>query len=165
MSSPGAAVSVRPMTAADVEWAMELADTVPEAPHWPLAAYTRAVNPQGAPPRIALVAELPMPDREENAGGSRAGFAVASLVPPQAELETIVVAAAERRAGIGRALMAALAARLRAAGITEVILEVRASNAVAQACYRSLGFQTAGRRPGYYVDPIEDAIFLRHQLF
>jgi ribosomal-protein-alanine N-acetyltransferase len=58
-------------------------------------------------------------------------------------------------------LFEALAIDLRAAGILEIILEVRASNRPALAFYRSAGFGQAGLRRAYYVDPIEDAVLMR----
>jgi ribosomal-protein-alanine N-acetyltransferase len=48
--------------------------------------------------------------------------------------------------------------------ITEVLLEVRASNSAALAFYRALGFAIAGRRPLYYADPIEDAVLMELRL-
>jgi ribosomal protein S18 acetylase RimI-like enzyme len=57
-------------------------------------------------------------------------------------------------------LFAALAAELALAGVTEVILEVRASNFPAVALYGTLGFTETGRRPRYYADPIEDAVLM-----
>ena len=52
-------------------------------------------------------------------------------------------------------------AAVRARGGSEVFLEVRASNAVAQALYAGRGFRTEGRRRGYYRRPDEDALVLR----
>jgi ribosomal-protein-alanine acetyltransferase len=88
------------------------------------------------------------------------GFAVASLVPPQAELETIAVAAEAQRSGLARRLFAELAHDLKQAHVTEVMLEVRASNTPALALYRSLGFRESGLRRSYYADPEEDAVLL-----
>jgi ribosomal-protein-alanine N-acetyltransferase len=45
-----------------------------------------------------------------------------------------------------------------------VTLEVRASNAVAQRLYESLGFVKAGTRPHYYADDGEDALTMRLEL-
>jgi len=39
-------------------------------------------------------------------------------------------------------------------------LEVRASNLVAISLYQKFGFKEAGRRPGYYQEPEEDALIL-----
>jgi len=44
-----------------------------------------------------------------------------------------------------------------------VLLEVRASNAAAQALYTAAGFVADGRRPGYYPDG-EDALLWRLDL-
>ncbi len=145
---------IRPMTAADLDRVIEIAQDLPQAPHWPRAAYFSALNPSAVPRRIALVAE----DAE---AGCVAGFAIAGLVPPEAELETIAVAAECQRRGFARQLFSALAAELRVAQVTGIVLEVRASNGRAQTLYRSLGFAEAGRRPRYYADPVEDAVLMR----
>jgi [ribosomal protein S18]-alanine N-acetyltransferase len=156
MSDRAASHSVRPMAESDLDSVLALAASLPEAPHWPRPVYLDAVksaalNPESTSRRIALVA---VESREI------AGFAVASLVPPQAELESIAVAAASQRLGLGRLLFSALSAELRQAGVTEVSLEVRASNRPALGFYQSLGFQQTGLRQGYYADPIEDAVLL-----
>jgi ribosomal protein S18 acetylase RimI-like enzyme len=54
------------------------------------------------------------------------------------------VEATWRGRGIGRALVTALAARARAAGIEGLSLSVDAKNAPAVALYQSLGFRTVG---------------------
>ncbi len=150
-------IAIRPMTAADLAQAAAIAAVLPEAPRWPPSAYRTAIDSASTPRRIVLVA----------AGvrsGPVHGFAVASLIPPQAELETIAVAARSQRQGIGRRLLIALAAELLAAGANELLLEVRASNRAAIALYRSLGFAATGHRPGYYRDPVEDAVQMRQSL-
>ena len=98
---------------------------------------------------------------EAREGGEVAGFAVASLLPPEAELETIAVVATAQRHGLARRLFAELAAQFGAAQITEVFLEVRASNQPALGLYRGLGFAETGRRARYYHDPVEDAVLMR----
>jgi ribosomal-protein-alanine N-acetyltransferase len=94
-------------------------------------------------------------------GGEVVGFAVASLLPPEGELETIAVVPTAQRQGVARRLFAELTAELRAAQITEVNLEVRASNHQALGLYRRLGFAETGRRVRYYHDPVEDAVLMR----
>jgi ribosomal-protein-alanine N-acetyltransferase len=142
------------MTEADLGRVMEIAESLIEAPQWPRSAYLTALDPMATLLRIALVAE-------DSARGAVEGFAVASLLPPQAEVETIGVAIEAQRSGLARRLFAVLAADLRTAHVTEVILEVRASNGPALAFYRSSGFVEAGRRPRYYHDPVEDAVLMR----
>jgi ribosomal-protein-alanine N-acetyltransferase len=148
---------MRRMTPADLDQVIEIAESLKEAPHWPRAAYLAALDPEAARRRIALVAEEP-------GSGNLAGFAVASLLAPQAELETIAVARAAQRRGLARQIFTALAAELASAKISEIMLEVRASNQPALGLYRQLGFAETGRRPRYYHDPVEDAVLMRSQL-
>jgi [ribosomal protein S18]-alanine N-acetyltransferase len=159
MSSAGAEFRIRRMTAADVDRVMEIAQRLKDAPQWPAAAYLAAVVPEGSPRRVALVAE-------ENNAPSRAvlGFAVASVLAPEAELEMIAVSAEHQRRGAGTRLFTALVEELSAAQVTDVHLEVRCSNSPALAFYYALGFEVSGRRPRYYADPIEDALLLRLSL-
>lgn len=145
------------MTAADLPRVIEIADSLKDAPHWPPAVWATALRPDSTPHRITLVAANPL-------SGVIDGFVVAVLVPPQAELESIAVAAESQRQGIGRHLFAALAAALRAAAIQDVLLEVRESNRVAQDFYCALGFAQTGRRVGYYADPNEDALLMSLRL-
>lgn len=146
-------IVIRPMAASDLDRVLAIAQGLPEAPHWPQSAYLNAINPEFTPRRIALVAAGPQP-------GSILGIAVASLLPPQAELESIAVAPESQRLGLGQSLFQALAAELKAAGVAEIVLEVRASNQSALAFYGALGFARTGLRSGYYADPIEDAVLM-----
>ncbi len=99
---------------------------------------------------------------------SLAGFAVGVLHPatPEriAELESVVVSANARRAGIGRALCRAVLDWSRSNGATEPVLEVRAPSSAAVALYTGLGFTLAARRPRYYRDPEDDALLMRMDL-
>jgi ribosomal-protein-alanine N-acetyltransferase len=151
-------ISIRHMAVADLDRVLAVAETLPQAPHWPRSAWLDAIHsqfePEVTPRRIALVAADSQP-------GSVLGFAVASLLPPQAELETIAVAPKMQRLGVGERLFQVLAAEVKAAGVGELLLEVRASNRPALAFYRALGFVKTGLRPGYYADPIEDAVLMR----
>jgi ribosomal-protein-alanine N-acetyltransferase len=137
----------------DLEQAIPIAASLKDAPHWPPAAYSDALDPEAKPPRIALVAANPET-------GALEGFIVASLLQPQAELEIIAVDAPCQRRGVGRRLFGALAEELGRQGVREVLLEVRASNRTALGFYRSLGFAESGRRRGYYADPVEDAVLM-----
>jgi ribosomal-protein-alanine N-acetyltransferase len=153
MNSISDSVRVRPMEMADVAQVVEVARSLKDAPQWKPSAYLAALDQTAVPRRVASVAEC---------SGSRrvVGFAVASLTPPEAELETIAVATDFQRCGLARRLFAETA---RALEQSVIVLEVRASNEPALALYHSLGFAEVGRRPNYYAHPGEDAILMRLQ--
>jgi [ribosomal protein S18]-alanine N-acetyltransferase len=143
------------MTSSDIEGVRAMAAVLPHAPHWTHAAWETLLC-SVAPRRVLLSAEA--------APGVITGFAIASLMPPEAELESVAVAPEFQRQGIARALIQAIEAEIRAAGVTVLLLEVRPSNASARALYHALGFAQIGRRPGYYADPTEDALLLQREL-
>lgn len=93
--------------------------------------------------------------------GRLVGYAITWTVTDQAELGNVAVAPEARGAGIGRALVEAVVDRIRRRGAKECFLEVRESNATAQALYRSMGFEEVGRRRAYYAAPVEDALVMR----
>jgi len=91
------------------------------------------------------------------------GYVVALVVGPEAEIADLAVAPEARRQGIGRALLSGVLAELRAAAVRMVYLEVRESNRAARTLYESYGFESVGRRRGYYRSPVEDALVLRRE--
>jgi [ribosomal protein S18]-alanine N-acetyltransferase len=136
---------------------MEIAAKTDHAPRWGRAAYEAAVDAGNQPRRVALVAERD--------GRALAGFVVAAILPgSEAELESIVTAVPHQRRGVAREMFAVLKPELRRQGVREVMLEVREANHSAQGFYRFLGFKEDGRRMGYYVDPVEDAVLMRVSL-
>jgi ribosomal-protein-alanine acetyltransferase len=80
---------------------------------------------------------------------------------PQADIQTIAVAASARRHGLGRALMRQLIGEARERGAHEVFLEVRADNPTAKTLYDDLGFESIAVRPKYYQPDGVDAIVMR----
>ena len=78
-----------------------------------------------------------------------------------ADLLTVATLPSARRRGIATVMIAHLLRRARQAGCAAVLLEVRVSNAGAQALYRRLGFAPVGRRRRYYLAPVEDALVMR----
>ncbi|MFF1878244.1 ribosomal protein S18-alanine N-acetyltransferase [Leifsonia sp. NPDC058230] len=91
--------------------------------------------------------------------------AYAGLLAPrgaiEGDIQTIAVAPAARRNGLGRTLMLALIGEARKRGAREVFLEVRADNPGAQTLYRQLGFEEIGVRPRYYQPDGVDALVMR----
>ncbi|MFF5106653.1 GNAT family N-acetyltransferase [Streptomyces sp. NPDC000134] len=68
---------------------------------------------------------------------------------PHADLEKVAVDAAVHGRGVGRALVAALVADAREAGIEVLTLDARGDNTHALRLYRSLGFREYGRLPDF----------------
>jgi len=145
-------VVIRRMSAADLPLVIEIAAGVEHAPRYPLSTWLALLDPGLVPRRLALAAAGP--------SGAVLGFAVAGLIPPMAELESIAVARSSQRRQIGRRLLLGIQDELRGAGIHEIWLEVRVSNAPAIALYRRLGFRETGRRARYYTQPVEDAVLM-----
>ncbi|MHB1303597.1 MAG: GNAT family N-acetyltransferase [Acidiphilium sp.] len=82
---------------------------------------------------------------------SEAGvMVIARAAADEAEIVTIGVDPARRRAGLGRALLAAALAEAERRGAVAVFLEVEASNLQAIGLYRACGFVQVGRRRDYY---------------
>lgn len=157
MNSASRDVRIRRMTLSDLDQVMAVAESLKQVPCWPRSVFQFALQPEAVPARIALVAE----DPETSV---LTGFTVASLLPPQAELEIIAIATQYQRHGLAGRLFTQLAAELGKIQGNEVILEVRASNHPALGLYRKLGFTETGRRPRYYHDPVEDAILMQLRL-
>ena len=132
--------SVRPAAPADAESIRRVQAQAPEASQWQPEQYFE---------HHVLVAE-----RER----SVIGFLVwRDTAPGEYEILNLAVSPAERRRGVGRALLREALERCRGA----VYLEVRASNSAARAFYASSGFITLGRRTRYYSHPVEDAVVMK----
>jgi ribosomal-protein-alanine N-acetyltransferase len=80
-----------------------------------------------------------------------------------AHLLLLVVQPKSRNCGIGKALLRRLEKSCQRAGIRNVRLELRASNATARHFYEALGYHAAGGVPGYY-DRRESAIIMARVL-
>lgn len=141
---------IRPMTAADVPSVAALEKLCFSDP-WSVSSIASELD---NPLSLWLVWEE---------DGAAAAYLGVQRVPPQADVMNVAVSPALRRRGIACALFAELERRLPE--IDELFLEVRASNSGAIALYRTLGFEQVGRRPNYYLDPREDALILRKELF
>jgi ribosomal-protein-alanine N-acetyltransferase len=92
--------------------------------------------------------------------GRVVGFAGLWLMVDEAHITTFGVHPDHRRQGIGRGLLLRLAELAMELGSVRMTLEVRVSNAPAQALYQSFGFRVAGRRIAYYSDDGEDALVM-----
>jgi ribosomal-protein-alanine N-acetyltransferase len=151
---------VRVAEAGDVAGVVALERGIAEAPHWAVREYGAMVGvdqADGAVRRCFFVAE--------EVEGRLLGFAVGKVIGSSvAELESVAVEAAARRGGVGKALCGAVVAWCRGQGVAAMELEVREGSAGAIALYAGLGFVVAGRRVGYYLAPVEDALLMRLDL-
>ena len=92
--------------------------------------------------------------------GSVAGYAGVMFAGEDAHVTTIAVDPAWHRHRIGTRLLLHLARSSVERGARHLTLEVRVSNAGAQALYRTFGFRPAGIRRNYYVETNEDALVM-----
>ncbi len=82
----------------------------------------------------------------------------------EGEITNVAVAPGARREGIGGRMLDQLLMESRAAGVRQVILEVRVSNLEAIHLYEKKGFYVAGIRRNFYENPREDGcVMMRSQ--
>ena len=96
--------------------------------------------------------------------GTVLGYIGSQSVPPEADVMNLAVAPQARKQKIGSKLLTALCDVLHSQGIDKLLLEVRASNVPAICLYERFGFEVLGRRPKYYVNPVEDAYIMGKEL-
>ena len=92
------------------------------------------------------------------------GSVWAQTVLDEGYIGNVAVRPAFRRRGIADALLRKLEALGREKELSFLTLEVRAGNAPAIALYEKNGYVRAGRRPGYYDHPKEDAILMTYYI-
>ena len=144
-------MNARPIESRDVEPILEVQSASPEVAQWTAWDYHRVARGEMA----GWVAE-------ENS--AVLGFLVARRAGSDMEVLNFAVRPEARRRGIGGMLLRMAldwGAELHA---EKALLEVRASNFAALHFYESRGFQIVGRRPRYYVSPVEDALLLSADL-
>ena len=133
-----------------------VADELPRADRTWWAAYASGEGPDAGPAAGS-----------EGASSARGtvlvGYAGGMVIDGQVQILKIGTDPAWRRRGIARQLISRVASDARDLGATTCSLEVRASNAGAQAFYESLGMHSIGKRPHYYSDR-EDAVIMEGPL-
>ena len=92
--------------------------------------------------------------------GAAAAFCACWHLVDELHINSLAVAPALRRQGVGSELMRAVLAKAREEGASKATLEVRRSNEPARALYERLGFEVEAIRPDYYTNPREDALIL-----
>jgi len=148
---------------------LEIERQCSSAAHWSEEQYKELfrIN-ESEPRRFALVLDALAEGSKlslEPASSRTHGFLVARHLPPDWELENLVVAPGFRRKGLATQLLAALLTRAHETNSESVFLEVRESNQAARSLYAQHGFEENGRRRLYYANPTEDAVLYRLDLF
>lgn len=96
-------------------------------------------------------------------GGDVAGYGGLFFGGDQADVQTVAVAPARQRTGLGSLLLEDLLAEVARRGCRDVLLEVRADNEAAKALYGRHGFQQISLRRGYYQPDGTDALVFRRR--
>ena len=162
-------VTIRPATAADIAFMMNLERSCPTAAHWSEQQYRQLFQTSGTrSERLVLVIRGTGATAADSSTGDRGetllGFLVARRVVSEWELHNIVVAPGVRRKGCGQRLLDALLVHAAHTNSDSIFLEVRESNAAARALYHRAGFRQTGQRKSYYTNPTEDAILYARNL-
>jgi [ribosomal protein S18]-alanine N-acetyltransferase len=135
------------MESRDVESILEIQSASPEVAQWTAWDYNRVARGEMA----GWVAEN---------NSELRGFLVARRVGSDIEILNFGVRPEARRCGIGGMLLRMALGWGAELHAEKALLEVRASNFAALQFYERRGFQIVGRRPRYYVSPVEDALLL-----
>ena len=108
-----------------------------------------------SPLDLVCMAELPdMPGEE----GHTAGYLNFRVIAGEGELMRVAVLPEQRGCGIAAGLMEEMMAAAETMGVSDITLEVRASNVPALKLYDRFGFKAEAVRKNYYDHPQEDAV-------
>lgn len=153
-------VRLRPMCPADVDVIVPLEQELFAGdPPWNARQFHEELT--GVPEtRWYLVAEA---DDENARIVGYAGLLAPSAPGEPADIQTIAVAPAYQRQGVGDRLMDALLAEARRRDAGSVLLEVRVDNQAARAFYQRRGFERIAVRRNYYGSG-RDGLVLRKRL-
>lgn len=144
--------TIRPMAEGDVD-AVHAIETQVFAMPWSRQSFLQEVTENKAARYLVLVLD-----------GRVLAYGGMWLVIDEAHVTNIAVHPQARGRGYGEAITQALMDMARGYDLTMITLEVRRSNAVAQALYHKVGFLDVGYRKRYYEDNREDALIMYCEL-
>jgi [ribosomal protein S18]-alanine N-acetyltransferase len=128
-----------------------------EASYYVVLRYLPWMTPEGD---ASLLGSMRRALRRSTHDPSLVGYGGCWIMVDEAHISTLAVRAIWRGRGLGELLMVALIEEAYRRDATEVTLEVRVSNTIAQSLYEKYGFQRLGTRRGYYSDNREDAYIM-----
>lgn len=146
-------VCIRPMQLEDLEAVLEI-DRQSFSLPWPESAYRYELLQN--PASLCLVAETGVMQGHRQV----VGMVVVWIIMDEAHIATIAVHPSFRHSGIGSLLLWEALNESAGRGARRAMLEVRASNIIAQTMYEHFGFKVVFRRPRYYRDNNEDALLM-----
>ena len=156
MSATAASMTLRNMTATDLDLITDLDARLFGADCWPRHMFDEELSqPQT---RRYLVAEI----TEHDGATVVVGYAGLMCLPPIGDIQTIGVLPAYEGRGYARAMMTELIAEAARRGAEDVMLEVSSVNPRAQELYRRFGFEHVHTRPRYYRDGSDGLIMRLH---
>lgn len=130
----------------DLDVVLSIQAASPELARWNTSSYTL-----NSPTGMRWVAED---------GDRITGFLVASQVMDEMEIHNVAVHPDLRRRGVGSLLLREALRWGRQRGAQKAYLEVRQSNAAAQAFYKRHKFEVISHREKYYSSPQENGVVL-----
>lgn len=143
-------LQLQPLTAADLPQVLEL-DLLCFGGLWSKDGYLREME---SPNSTLLV--LPLP----NAENCLIGLGCLWSIVEEAHITIMAVHPDFQGQGLGQLILLGLLRDAWVRGLERATLEVKESNVAAIALYEKFGFQTAGRRKGYYKETGEDALIM-----
>jgi ribosomal-protein-alanine N-acetyltransferase len=146
-------VSFRPMREDDLDSVMVI-DRLSFSLPWPENSYYHDLERN--PDALLWVAEINSPDN----GSKVVGVIDIWLILDEAHIATLAVHPDYRGRRIGARLLIKVLEEAVNRGASRAMLEVRASNQIAQALYKNYGFEIVNRRQRYYRDNNEDALLM-----
>jgi len=146
-------ITFRPMRNDDLDSVMHI-DRQSFSMPWPESAYRHDLNEN--PSAMLWVAE----HYTQGEGNRVVGMIVLWLVLDEVHIATLAVHPDFRGRGIGSSLLEFALIKAMNRGARQALLEVRASNLVAQSLYMGYGFEIVARRPRYYRENNEDALLM-----
>ena len=143
----------RVSTIRDLEAVLEI-ETLSFTNPWTLEMYLREMDHQ----RVSYIHRLTVRGGEHD--GVVAGFCSFWLVFDELHINNLAIRPGFRKLGMGTALLEHAMQTGARLGARRATLEVRRSNEAARRIYERLGFEVAGARRDYYMNPREDALIL-----
>ena len=131
---------------------LNIINELSQASRWKLQQFTEALNQKSL---LTFLAE-----EQSNI----IGYAIFSVVPPEAHLVNIAVAPKYHKQGIGSSFFKFSLEALQQNHITECWLEVRQSNLRARDFYKKANFSDVQIRKDFYEEPREDACLMMAKL-